>query len=131
MATVRTGRATKSPAQLGQVRAKTPSVHCWQNVHSNVHIKASALSGGRSLSQHSQFGRSSNIGGIQLIRTCMHLKRRLPAPYNEGGGSLGMLGVNTVRARQGAETACEALAYSFKFPLRACTVNFTEDHSGF
>ncbi|GAN00200.1 enoyl-CoA hydratase [alpha proteobacterium U9-1i] len=32
-----------------------------QNVHSNVQIRASTLSGGKSLSQHSQFGRSSSI----------------------------------------------------------------------
>src|SRR5690606_11502263 len=53
----RTGRVEKLPPQFGQAPARTPVAHSGQNVHSNVQMKASA-SGGRSLSQHSQFGRS-------------------------------------------------------------------------
>jgi hypothetical protein len=38
-------------------------------VHSNVKIRASVASGGRSLSQHSQFGRSSRaIDMVALVR---------------------------------------------------------------
>jgi hypothetical protein len=40
----------------------TVAAHDAQNVHSNEQIRASVDSGGRSLSQHSQFGRSCSIG---------------------------------------------------------------------
>jgi hypothetical protein len=57
----RIGRGTKLPPQLGQTPCNTPSTHAAQKVHSNVQIRASALSGGKSRSQHSQFGLSSSI----------------------------------------------------------------------
>ena len=60
-ATGRIGRGTKLPEQFGQVLLSIPSAHSTQNVHSKVQITASVDSGGKSLSQHSQFGRSSNI----------------------------------------------------------------------
>lgn len=56
----RIGRSTRFPPQFGQMPPSFSSAHDLQNVHSNVQINASAASGGRSLSQHSQFGRSSN-----------------------------------------------------------------------
>ena len=58
--TGRIGRGTKLPEQLGQIWLSTFSAHSTQNVHSNVQITASVDSGGRSLSQHSQFGLSSS-----------------------------------------------------------------------
>lgn len=58
--TGRIGRGTKFPEQLGQMWLRTFSTHSIQNVHSNVQIKASVDSGGKSLSQHSQFGLSSS-----------------------------------------------------------------------
>jgi len=61
-ATGRIGRGTKFPEQFGQKLLRTLSAHSAQNVHSKVQITASVDSGGKSLSQHSQFGRSSNIG---------------------------------------------------------------------
>jgi len=57
----RIGRGTKLPEQFGHTWFKTFFAHSIQNVHSKVQISASADSGGRSLSQHSQLGRSSNI----------------------------------------------------------------------
>lgn len=57
----RIGRATRLPPQLGQTPLSTVSVQAAQNVHSKEQIRASGLSGGRSRSQHSQFGRSSSI----------------------------------------------------------------------
>ncbi len=57
----RTGRGTKFPPQFGQLLLKTVSAHEAQNVHSKEQITASGDSGGKSLSQRSQFGRSSSI----------------------------------------------------------------------
>src|SRR4051812_3147561 len=57
----RIGRAEKLPPQFGQTPPSTPSAQSAQKVHSNVQINASVASGGRSLSQHSQFGRRSSI----------------------------------------------------------------------
>src|SRR6478735_7366340 len=58
----RAGRRTSSPPQFGQMPPRTSATQSAQNVHSNVQIIASELSGGRSLSQHSQLGRSSSMG---------------------------------------------------------------------
>ncbi len=57
----RMGRSEKLPPQLGHTPFNTPSTHALQKVHSNVQIMALADSGGKSVSQHSQFGRSSSI----------------------------------------------------------------------
>src|SRR5690606_3043939 len=56
----RTGRSTRLPPQFGQTPFKTSSAQAAQNVHSKVQMRAIA-SGGKSLSQHSQFGLSSSI----------------------------------------------------------------------
>lgn len=64
----RIGRSVKLPPQLGHVPARTSLAQSGQNVHSKLQMNASA-SGGRSLSQHSQFGRSSSMtcsGGSPL-----------------------------------------------------------------
>ena len=50
------GRGTKLPRQFGHAPQKTFATQFAQNVHSNVQIMATVLSGGRSQSQHSQFG---------------------------------------------------------------------------
>ena len=60
----RIGRFVKLPPQLGQTPFSLFSTQSMQKVHSNVQIMASSLSGARSLSQHSQFGRSSSIGSV-------------------------------------------------------------------
>src|SRR5258708_3643889 len=57
----RSGRATSTPPQFGQLPRSVPSAHVTQNVHSNEQIRASADPGGRSLSQHSQLGLISSI----------------------------------------------------------------------
>ncbi len=57
----RIGRSTKFPPQFGQTYCKTVSAQDVQKVHSKVQITASVDSGGRSVSQHSQLGRSSNM----------------------------------------------------------------------
>ena len=57
----RIGRRTSSPPQFGQRPPSTPSAQSRQNVHSYEQIRASTESGGRSRSQHSQFGRSSSM----------------------------------------------------------------------
>jgi hypothetical protein len=64
MAAGRIGRREKSPPQFGQTPPKTVSAQFAQNVHSKVQIIASAASGGRSRSQHSQFGLSSSISHL-------------------------------------------------------------------
>jgi hypothetical protein len=57
----RTGRRTNSPPQFGQRASGSRSAaQLVQKVHSKEQIKASVASGGRSLSQHSQFGLSSS-----------------------------------------------------------------------
>jgi hypothetical protein len=58
----RLGRTTRSPPQLGQRFPNMFSAQARQKVHSNEQIIASVAAGGRSVSQHSQFGRSSSIG---------------------------------------------------------------------
>jgi hypothetical protein len=57
----RRGRRTNSPWQFGQIPCSSVSTQVAQNVHSNVQMRASSESGGRSRSQHSQFGLSFNI----------------------------------------------------------------------
>jgi hypothetical protein len=56
----RTGRRTSSPEQLGQTPFNRSRVQVGQNVHSNEQIIASAA-GGKSASQHSQFGLKLSI----------------------------------------------------------------------
>jgi hypothetical protein len=61
LAAGRRGRATSSPPQFGQRPCSAPSAQLAQNVHSNEQMRASVESGGKSLSQHSQPGRSSSM----------------------------------------------------------------------
>jgi hypothetical protein len=63
----RIGRLTKLPLQLGQTPPNTVAAQSAQNVHSKVQIRASGLSGGRSRSQHSQFGFSFIMAGPFLL----------------------------------------------------------------
>jgi hypothetical protein len=65
----RMGRATKSPPQFGQRPPRRPSAQSRQKVHSKVQITASVAAGGKSLSQHSQFGRSSSICHLVSLRS--------------------------------------------------------------
>jgi hypothetical protein len=66
----RIGRRTSSPPQFGQRPCSTVSAQVLQKVHSNEHMRASVDSGGRSLSQHSQLGRSSSmaLSSLKLSR---------------------------------------------------------------
>jgi len=57
----RGGRVVNPSPQFGQTPCKSFSTQSAQNVHSNEQIIASPESGGKSLAQHSQNGRSSNI----------------------------------------------------------------------
>lgn len=57
----RVGRFENDPPQLGQRPPSFISTHVVQKVHSNEHIHASAESGARSISQHSQPGRIWSI----------------------------------------------------------------------
>jgi len=57
----RTGRGLNSPPQLGQAPPRRCSAQVLQKVHSKVQIMASVDVEGRSLSQHSQLGRISNM----------------------------------------------------------------------
>ena len=54
----RRGRTTSSPPQLGHSPDRMSDEHFAQYVHSKEHIRASADSGGKSVSQHSQLGLS-------------------------------------------------------------------------
>ena len=57
LSAARMGRATSSPPQFGQRLPSVFSAQSRQKVHSKLQIMASLPSGGRSLLQHSQFGR--------------------------------------------------------------------------
>jgi hypothetical protein len=57
----RIGRATRLPEQFGQIPPNRLSVQSAQNVHSNVQMRASVLSGLKSRSQHSQLGRRASM----------------------------------------------------------------------
>ena len=70
--TGRRGRATSSPPQFGQRPPSVVSAQSRQKVHSKLQITASVAPGGRSLLQHSQLGRRSNIvvpSGDQRLAT--------------------------------------------------------------
>jgi hypothetical protein len=58
------GRVSSSPPQFGQRPLSAVSAHKVQNVHSKEQIRASVESGGRSLLQHSQFGRNWSIDDL-------------------------------------------------------------------
>jgi hypothetical protein len=60
----RIGRGAKLPPQFGQTPLSLVSTQSRQNVHSKVQIIASPAAGGKSLSQHSQLGRSSSIASL-------------------------------------------------------------------
>ena len=57
----RIGLGTKFPPQFGHWFCNLFSAQFKQNVHSKVQITACLLFGGKSTSQHSQFGLNSNI----------------------------------------------------------------------
>jgi hypothetical protein len=61
----RIGRGTRLPPQFGQRPESFVSAQSLQNVHSNEQIIASAAAGGKSLSQHSQFGRSASMASLR------------------------------------------------------------------
>jgi hypothetical protein len=54
------------PPQFGQTPPNTHAAQSAQKVHSNLQIIASGASGGRSRSQHSQFGLNSSIGSLRV-----------------------------------------------------------------
>jgi hypothetical protein len=56
----RIGRGSKPPPQFGHTLKSTFSTQSAQKVHSYEQIRAIVDAGGRSLSQYSQFGRSSS-----------------------------------------------------------------------
>jgi hypothetical protein len=60
----RTGRGAKLPPQFGHKPLRRRSTQSRQNVHSKVQIIASVAAGGKSLSQHSQLGRSSSMNRL-------------------------------------------------------------------
>jgi hypothetical protein len=63
----RRGRASSSPPQFGHLPPRRLSAQVLQNVHSKEQIRASVESGGKSLSQHSQLGRSSSNGVSRFV----------------------------------------------------------------
>ena len=74
----RIGRGQKPPPQFGHTFSSTDSTQVRQKVHSKVQIIASGESQGRSQSQCSQFGRSSNTGisGVATLESvAQHAKR--------------------------------------------------------
>jgi hypothetical protein len=60
----RIGRGAKLPPQFGHTPSSLFSAQSRQNVHSKVQIIASVAAGGKSLSQHSQLGRSSSMNRL-------------------------------------------------------------------
>jgi len=67
------GRTTKLPPQLGHTWQNTLSAQLAQNVHSNVQIRASVLSGGKSRSQHSQLGFNVSMPATSALRCATRL----------------------------------------------------------
>jgi hypothetical protein len=63
----RRGRVTNSPPQLGQVLASLVVAQFTQKVHSNVQMRASCDSLGKSQLQHSQLGRIASICSFLLL----------------------------------------------------------------
>jgi hypothetical protein len=61
----RIGRRSRLPPQLGHWPLSTLSVQSAQNVHSKLQMRASALPGGKSRSQVSQFGLSCSINWLR------------------------------------------------------------------
>ncbi len=55
------GRVTKLPPQFGQFPLRIFSAQAEQNAHSNEQMRALVACGGKSPSQHSQFGRISSM----------------------------------------------------------------------
>ena len=72
----RRGRCTSSPPQFGHVPRRTCVAQSSQNVHSKVQIVACVESGGKSRSQHSQFGRSSSTRDLQQQPDCQRTRAR-------------------------------------------------------
>jgi hypothetical protein len=64
------GLGVRLPPQFGHLPFNVPAAHSEQNVHSKLQMKASSLVGGRSRSQHSQFGRSSSISASSVGVFC-------------------------------------------------------------
>jgi hypothetical protein len=81
----RRGRRCSSPPQFGQRPFNTPCEHRLQKVHSNEQMYAAPESPGRSLPQHSQFGRSSNIS-ISFQRSQCGAKPEDAPPAEDGRG---------------------------------------------
>jgi hypothetical protein len=73
------GLIEKLPPQLGHTSLRTFVAQLVQNVHSKEQMKASVESGGKSLSQHSQFGLNASIRAslISLQDFIVHLLRHL------------------------------------------------------
>jgi hypothetical protein len=63
----RIGRGAKLPPQFGHAPLSLLSTQSRQNVHSKVQIIASVAAGGKSLSQHSQLGRSSSMNRLLSV----------------------------------------------------------------
>lgn len=64
----RIGRGSNPPPQFGQTFASIVSTQSAQKVHSKLQIRASVEDGGRSLSQHSQFGLRAKA--MSSLRRC-------------------------------------------------------------
>jgi hypothetical protein len=73
----RTGRGAKLPPQLGHTPLSRFSTQPRQKVHSKVQIIALVADGGKSMSQHSQLGRSSSI------HACLSFERFCHALYHD------------------------------------------------
>ncbi|KNC15331.1 hypothetical protein AC790_03030 [Pantoea sp. RIT-PI-b] len=98
------GRRTSSPLQFGQRCASEPSAQVTQKVHSNEQMRASGDSGGKSLSQHSQLGRSSSmIFLLKFPATIITVIVTLHQPMNRHQAD--KLGQSVFEAMQGKKTA--------------------------
>jgi hypothetical protein len=80
----RIGRGAKFPPQLGHWPLSFSFTQSRQNVHSNVQIIASVAAGGKSLSQHSQLGRSSSMIASPLVRATIEYRFTFVKPPARG-----------------------------------------------
>ena len=93
----RIGRGSKPPPQFGQTLNSTLSTQSAQNVHSKVQMRASVDAGGKSRSQHSQFGRSS--------RAMVFPSQRIAAAPGDGASTGSSAGTRRRFSRRGAGMA--------------------------
>ncbi|MBX9822801.1 MAG: enoyl-CoA hydratase/isomerase family protein [Afipia birgiae] len=116
------GRGTKFPPQFGHTLPNTVSAQVTQNVHSNVQITASVLSGGKSLSQHSQFGLSFIISLFPVRVGRAYAAARQRARQLSGTGIGSQNDADGARTTLDLKTAPPTILFNMEKPT-ICALN--------